>query len=202
LCSSLALVCSAGRCEATIQACARRWLSCAPQGGVRLQSSFWSRISSLQARVRYGSRPCSRESGLIRERDSCFCHCGLVCHRSSWYIHVNVTQSIVCEWHQFQGLNVQSISPKFSSLRRAKGHRGNLIIPLPERAPPSVRDKWCLPIQTIHSWLCVNPVHEITTNHDDFLNKPQTKPNGQTHRLHVSKSIWRPPRGLTPLLET
>jgi len=120
-------------------ACARRWLSCAPQGGGRLQSSFWSKISSLQARVRYGSRPCSRESRLIRERDSCFCHCGLVCHLSSWYIHLNVTQSIVCEWHQFQGLNVVIYSQYRQHFRACGGLRGNLITPSRTRPPVGPR---------------------------------------------------------------
>ena len=80
-------------------------------------------------------------------------------------MYVSTLKSIVCEWHQFQGLNVvisQSISPKISRLRRARG--GSLIndfdYPFARsqisrtrpgsgtRRPPSARDQWCRPIAT------------------------------------------------------
>jgi hypothetical protein len=48
----------------------------------------------------------------------------------------------VCEWHQFQGLNLVIYSQYRQNLRACGGQRGNLItsITLTERAPPSVRD--------------------------------------------------------------
>jgi len=73
----------------------------------------------------------------MSELDSCFCHLWLVCHHSSRYMYIHVRpQSIVCEWHQFQGLNVVIYSQYRQNFRacgglknRALRARGNLITP-------------------------------------------------------------------------
>ena len=95
---------------------------------MRLPSSFRSRISLLQARVRYESRPCSRESGPIRERDSCFCHRLIVGVGTYMYMYVSTSQSIVCEWHQFQGLNVMIYRPAPGPWAKLSSHTLNLLL--------------------------------------------------------------------------
>ena len=67
----------------------------------------------------------------------------LVCHRLivgvGTYMYVSTSQSIVCEWHQFQGLNVVIYSQYRQNFRACGGLGGNLITPSRTR-PPSVRD--------------------------------------------------------------
>ena len=100
-------------------------------GGVRLPSSFRSRISLLQARVRYGSRPCSRVSRERADKGArqLLLSVWLVCHRSSRYIeHTCTSQSIVCEWHQFQGLNVMIYRPAPGPWAKLSSHTLNLLL--------------------------------------------------------------------------
>jgi hypothetical protein len=69
----------------------------------------------------------------------------LVCHRSCryTYCHTWTSQSIVCEWHQFQGLNVVIYSQYRQNFRACGGLKtraqraGQLDYPPPYRAPPS-----------------------------------------------------------------
>ena len=56
------------------------------------------------------------------------------------------SQSTVCEWHQFQGLNEVIYSPYRQNFRACGGLRGNLITPSRTRPPVGARDYWYLPI--------------------------------------------------------
>ena len=70
---------------------------------------------------------------------------GLVCHRLivhvgvGTYMYVSTSQSIVCEWHQFQGLNVVIDSQYRHNFRACGGLGGNLITPSRTRPPVGAR---------------------------------------------------------------
>ena len=49
------------------------------------------------------------------------------------------SQSTVCEWHQFQGLNEVIYSPYRQNFRACGGQRGNLITPSRTRPPVGAR---------------------------------------------------------------
>ena len=50
-------------------------------------------------------------------------------------MYVSTSQSIVCEWHQFQGLNVVIYRPYRPNFRACGGPGGNLITPSRTRPP-------------------------------------------------------------------
>ena len=50
-------------------------------------------------------------------------------------MYVSTSQSIVCEWHQFQGLNVVIYSQYRQNFRACGGRGGNLITPSRTRPP-------------------------------------------------------------------
>ena len=54
------------------------------------------------------------------------------------YMYV-ASQSTVCEWHQFQGLNEVIYSPYRQNVRACGGLRGNLITPSRTRPPVGAR---------------------------------------------------------------
>ena len=68
---------------------------------------------------------------------------------------MTTSQSTVCDWHQFQGLNVVIYSQYRQNFRACGGLRGNLITPSRTRPPVSVR----LLVPT--HWTCVETFYRV-----------------------------------------
>ena len=70
------------------------------------------------------------------------------------------SQSTVCEWHQFQGLNEVIYSPYRQFFRACGGLRGNLITPSRTRPPVGARLK--VPTHCIHGRFTLHTTELIT----------------------------------------
>ena len=111
----MALVCSAGWCEATIQLSVKDIFTSG-------SSSLWI-PAMLHAVERAGRERADKGARQL------LLSLWLVCHRSSRYIeHTCTSQSIVCEWHQFQGLNVMIYRPAPGPWAKLSSHTLNLLL--------------------------------------------------------------------------
>ena len=105
------------------------------------------------------------------------------------------SQSTVCEWHQFQGLNEVIYSPYRQNFRACGGLRGNLITPSRTRPPVGAR----LLVPTHCGWGCgeKGQGYDPDPNPDPAIRMPTAFPalsspdNSEAGlRLRISFLFW------------